>query len=54
MDELEYVAPKTFPLKLVPKFSEVVDKAVKQTPLNKQEWIVQAIKEKLQRDNEAV
>jgi Leu/Phe-tRNA-protein transferase len=54
MNELEYVAPKTFPLKLVPKFSEVVDKAVKQTPLNKQEWIVQAIKEKLQRDNEAV
>jgi Leu/Phe-tRNA-protein transferase len=50
MNEFEYVAPKTFPLRLVPKFSEVVDKAVKKTPLNKQEWIVQAIKEKLERD----
>jgi Leu/Phe-tRNA-protein transferase len=44
----------TFPLKLQPTFSEVVSKAAKKTPLNKHEWIVQAIKEKLQRDNEAV
>jgi Leu/Phe-tRNA-protein transferase len=46
----ETVEIKVFPLKLQPTFSEVVSKAAKKTPLNKHEWIVQAIKEKLQRD----
>lgn len=45
---------KVFPLKLQPTFSEVVSKAAKLTPLSKQEWIVQAIKEKLERDQQAV
>jgi Leu/Phe-tRNA-protein transferase len=44
----------TFPLKLQPAFSEVVSKAAKLTPYSKHDWVVQAIKEKLQRDNEAV
>lgn len=41
---------KTFPLKLQPTFSEVVSKAAKKTPLSKHDWVVQAIKEKLERD----
>lgn len=41
---------KTFPLKLQPTFSELVSKAAKKTPLSKHDWVVQAIKEKLERE----
>jgi predicted HicB family RNase H-like nuclease len=44
----------TFPLRLQPTFSEVVSKAAKLTPLSKHDWCVQAIKEKLERDQQAV
>jgi predicted HicB family RNase H-like nuclease len=44
------VEVKTFPLKLQPTFSEVVSKAAKLTPYSKHDWVVQAIKEKLERD----
>lgn len=40
----------TFPLKLQPTFSEVVSKAAKKTPLSKHDWCIQALKEKLERD----
>lgn len=41
---------KTFPLKLHTTFSEVVSKAAKKTPLNKHDWIIQAMREKLERE----
>lgn len=41
---------KTFPLKLTEPFNEKVTEAVKKTPLNKHDWIVRAIMEKLERD----
>jgi Leu/Phe-tRNA-protein transferase len=41
---------KTFPLKLQTGFSEVVSNAAKKTPYSKHDWVVQAIKEKLERD----
>jgi hypothetical protein len=41
---------KTFPLRLQPTFSETVSKAAKLTPYTKHDWVVQAIKEKLERD----
>lgn len=41
---------KTFPLKLQTGFSDTVSKAAKKTPYSKHDWVVQAIKEKLERD----
>jgi predicted HicB family RNase H-like nuclease len=41
---------KTFPLRLQTSFSEVVSNAAKKTPYSKHDWVVQAIKEKLERD----
>lgn len=46
----ETVEIKVFPLKLQPAFSEVVSKAAKKTPLSKHDWCIQALKEKLERD----
>jgi predicted transcriptional regulator len=46
----EYVEMKVFPIRLKPHFSELVSSAAKKTPLTKHDWVVQAIKEKLERD----
>jgi predicted HicB family RNase H-like nuclease len=45
----EHVEMKVFPIRLKPDFSELVSSAAKKTPLSKHDWVVQAIKEKLER-----
>lgn len=40
----------TFPLRMTTPFSEAVSEASKKTPLSKHDWIVEAISEKLNKE----